>query len=111
MPGILLSKMPSRSKVILYGTLSKEDLSEISPLLLIGRDQKIESFFLGQYLKTKYVWNILSFLGRVQKFLYDATLHTQIRKTVSLEEMQDAVEEYKTVMGGGKILCAPNGTE
>lgn len=38
MPGTLLSLMPSRSKLVMYGNLSKSDICEINPLLLIGRD-------------------------------------------------------------------------
>ena len=108
MPGIILSLMPSKSKLIMYGNLSKTDMCEINPLLLIGRDQKIETFFLGSFLQKKYVWGILAFLGRVQKQLYNSTLHSKVRKVVSLDELPAAIEEYVETMSGGKILVAPN---
>lgn len=83
-------------------------MCEINPLLLIGRDQKIETFFLGTHLQKKYVWGILAFVNRVGALLNDSTLHSKIRKTVTIDELPDAIQEYIGQMSGGKIIVTPN---
>jgi len=41
MTGKTLEQLPSRSKVVFYGALSEKPMSEIDPLLLIGRSYSI----------------------------------------------------------------------
>jgi len=60
--GRILSQMPSKSISILYGALSQQDLCSIDPLLMIGRDQRIEGWILGKFLKTKGIFGLLSFM-------------------------------------------------
>lgn len=63
---------------------------------------------MGNFLQKKYVWGILAFLGRVQTLLYDETLHSKIRKTVTIDELPEAIQEYIGQMSGGKIIVTPN---
>jgi len=44
----------------------------------------------------------------VQTLLYDETLHSKIRKTVTLDELPEAIQEYIGQMSGGKIIVTPN---
>jgi NADPH2:quinone reductase len=48
--GKLLECMPSRSTILFYGALSEQPMSEIDPVLMIGRNNKIEGWILGHYL-------------------------------------------------------------
>lgn len=48
--GQIMDLMPSRSTVIFYGNLSEKPISDIDPLLLIGRSTKMESFILFSWI-------------------------------------------------------------
>ena len=48
--GQLLECLPSRSTCIMYGGMSEEPMGAIDPLLLIGRNYKIESFVLFRFI-------------------------------------------------------------
>jgi hypothetical protein len=39
--------LPSRSTVVFYGALSEKGASKIDPLLMIGRNYRLEGFVLG----------------------------------------------------------------
>jgi len=39
--------LPSRSTVVFYGALSEKGASSIDPLLMIGRNYRLEGFVLG----------------------------------------------------------------
>jgi hypothetical protein len=51
MTGQVMSKMPSKSICILYGVLSEQPIGDVDPLLLIGRNQRIEGFIFNEYLE------------------------------------------------------------
>jgi NADPH:quinone reductase len=50
MTGKTLECLPSRSTLLFYGALSEKPISEIDPLLLIGRSYTIQGFILGEYV-------------------------------------------------------------
>lgn len=56
MTGQIMSQMPSNSICILYGLLSEQPIADIDPLLLIGRNQRLEGFMLPEWLQEKSMW-------------------------------------------------------
>lgn len=50
-PAQLLEGMPPKSTVVFYGSLTLAPLGNIDPLMMIGRDSKIEGWVMGEFLK------------------------------------------------------------
>lgn len=48
--GLIMSKMPPKSIVILYGCLSEQNVSDVNPLMLLGKNQRLEGFMLPDWL-------------------------------------------------------------
>ena len=67
--GQLMSKMPSGSTCILYGALSEQPVAEIEPLLLIGRNQRLEGFMLPDWLAEKSLWQKLGVINKCTKMI------------------------------------------
>jgi|LauGreDrversion4_2_1035121.scaffolds.fasta_scaffold465678_1 NADPH:quinone reductase len=59
---MIMKAMPSHSISIVYGLLSEQSISDIDPLLLIGRNQRIEGFFLGHWLAGRSTWSLLGIM-------------------------------------------------
>ena len=51
--GTLLENMPSKSIVYFYGALSGKACSNINALTMIGRNQKLQGWILGEYIADK----------------------------------------------------------
>ena len=68
MTGKTMECLPARSKCIFYGCLSEQGPSEIDPLLLIGRNQSIDGFVLGEYLESKGI-AILSVISQMNTLM------------------------------------------
>ena len=103
----VLKKMPARSLMIVYGLLSEEAMSDIHPLELIGRKQKIEGFFLGDWLQNKSIWFTLGVINKARKLIANKTFHSEVAHRISLFEVRDAIPEYKKNMTVGKYLIYP----
>lgn len=65
LPGVLLSMMPQKAVVAVFGSLSRQDLCEIDPFVLKEREQSIEAFFMGKFLLSKPLLGKINFIGRV----------------------------------------------
>jgi len=108
MTGLIMSKMPSNSICILYGLLSEQPVGDIDPLLLIGRNQRLEGFMLPDWLMEKSMWTQLSIINRCQKLLASRVFTSEVAKRVSLFEVRAAIPEYKKNMTLGKYLIYPH---
>ena len=106
--GQIMSAMPSNSKCIMYGCLSEQPIGEIDPLLLIGRNQVLESFLLPNWLKEKYLWQQAGIVRKCINMMRNKTLASKVQKRVSLFEMKDAIVEYKQNMTAGKYVVYPH---
>lgn len=105
--GQIMSKMPFNSKCILYGCLSEQPVGDIEALVLIGRNQRLEGFFLGNWLKEKSLWALNSIVSRCQKLMRNKTLQSDIAKRISLFEVESALPEYCKNMTLGKYIIYP----
>lgn len=108
MTGTIMKNMPFKSIGIVYGALSFKDCQDISPLLFIGRDQRIEGFLLGTYLETKGTFAILRFINQVSKMLQDSTLKSEVAERIPLSKVKESIAKYEENMTAGKYLVFPN---
>jgi NADPH:quinone reductase-like Zn-dependent oxidoreductase len=70
--------MPAKTLCLFYGSLRPEPLTGFDPLLVIGRDNKIQGFFLSEWLKSKGVLRVLPIIRRVTALMNDSTLHSDV---------------------------------
>jgi NADPH:quinone reductase-like Zn-dependent oxidoreductase len=98
----LLTAMPSHSKVIVYGGLSYEP-AQVDPGQFIFERKSIEGFWLTTWLSKKNFLQRLAIWQRAQKLIM-TDLKTEIRKQYPLNEVQNAIKEYRSQMTGGKML-------
>lgn len=108
--GTILHAMPRGSTVKVYGGLSEQHCSNISPSDLIFRQCKVEGFWLTGYMKTKNIIGIYSWTRTIAKLL-KKSLSTSIRKTYTIDEASAALADYMGNMSLGKIAFTPNPEE
>lgn len=107
--GHILNEMPRKSTVFFYGALAQQPVGAINPLLMIGRDQKIEGWMLPMWLKTKSLWGKLGYVKECQALMHDNTLKSEVSKRITLEEVKEGIVEYQKNMTAGKYVIYPNG--
>ncbi len=107
MTGLVMSKMPPKSTCIVYGVLSEQPISDVEPLLLLGKNQRIEGFLLNLYLETKSNWALLFIIDKAKKLIANKSIHSDVAKRISLFEVREAIPEYKKNMTAGKYLIFP----
>jgi NADPH:quinone reductase-like Zn-dependent oxidoreductase len=98
----LLKAMPAHSKVIVYGGLSYQP-AQAEPGQFIFEGKSIEGFWLTTWLSKKNFLQRLAIWQRAQKLIMTA-LKSEVRKQYPLNEVQNAIKEYRSQMTGGKIL-------
>jgi NADPH:quinone reductase len=105
--GRILAAMPPGSELIVYGGLSGKPVGMVLPLDIIFKAKIIRGFNLGDW-KTEVGED---FFHRVSEELQDLMirriLNTRIQGEFSLEEVQQAMEQYIRYMSSGKILFHP----
>jgi NADPH2:quinone reductase len=102
----LAATMPSGSRIVVYGALSGENC-QISPSDLVFHNEKLEGFWLTQWIKRKNLLQKLLFAHRVQKRLTD-DLQTHIQGRFPLEQFREAIDLYKKKRTDGKVLLIPS---
>ena len=98
----LLKAMPSHSKVIVYGGLSSEPV-QAEPGQFIFEGKSIEGFWLTRWMSKKNLLQSLVLWQRAQKLMM-TDLKSEIRMQYPLDEVQNAIKDYRSRMTGGKIL-------
>lgn len=107
MPNRLLNSMPKKSRVVIYGGLSLLGCT-INPAHFIFREQKLEGFWLTDWMRARNLLGLLAIGNTIQK-LIATDLQTHIQARVSLEDAIVGLEEYQANMTKGKVLILPNG--
>ena len=108
MTGQILSKMPSNSTCMLYGCLSEQPVGDVDPLLLIGRNQRIEGFLVSEWLGAQGLWTQIGTINRAAKLIATKGIHSDVAKRISLWEVREGIPEYKKNMTAGKYLIYPH---
>lgn len=98
----LLKAMPNNSKVIVFSALSKQAI-QVSPGLLIFEDKRIDSFWLGPWMSKQNIVKLMLLWKRAQKQIPNHP-KSEIRKIYPIQEVKEAIRDYKSQMTGGKIL-------
>lgn len=102
----LVEAMPPHSKVTVYGGLSYEP-AQANPGQLIFHDKSVDGFWVSTWLAKKSILQLLMLWRRAQK-LQSAELRSEIRAQYPLHEAKNAIEAYRKLMTGGKVLLRPN---
>lgn len=101
----LAKAMPKGSRIIIYGALAGDNC-QVSHFDLIFRDQRIEGFWLTQWVKNRSWAQKMLMVMEVQSLL-PTELNTHIQARFPLEKVHQAIELYKANRTGGKVLLVP----
>lgn len=99
--------MPPGSRVVVYGSLSG-DSCQISPRDLIFQQEKVEGFWLSEWIKSKTLLQKWNFARMIQKRL-PTELFSKIQAQYPLAKFTEAIELYKKQRSSGKVLLTPSG--
>lgn len=98
----LLKQAPNESVLMCYANLSGNEIC-IDSRVLVQENKQIEGFYLADYSSQKSMIKSLRDSKKVQK-LIGIELSSDIQKVVPLDNVNDAIELYKTDMSKGKVL-------
>lgn len=107
MTGKILSAMPSKSKILVYGSLSEKPCREISALSLIFEKKSVEGFWLTDWIQKSGLWHTMKATRFVQQMIADGTFHTKIHLVVGFEGWKTALTSYTNEMTAGKVILRP----
>jgi NADPH:quinone reductase-like Zn-dependent oxidoreductase len=101
--GTVLNAMPNGSTMYVYGGLS-EDRPTISTRDLIFKRKTMTGFWLKDYVE-EHKWNIgLLMWSRTVSSYLSTDFKTEVVKSFSLTDINDAIEFYSRNMGAGKVV-------
>jgi NADPH:quinone reductase len=103
--GKLLKVSPKGSTILSYGRLSDETCV-IEPGALILQRKNINGFLLSDWVKKRNILQVLNDLRKLKSML-STHLHTDIKVRVALESINEALQNYKNEMSGGKTILLP----
>jgi NADPH:quinone reductase-like Zn-dependent oxidoreductase len=103
LPSQILSCMPPKSKMIVYGMLDLENPPKFSPRDFIFYEYEIAGYWLSKTVTRKSFLQTMIDTRKVQAMLKDG-FETKINKKISLDNFKEALKEYSTNMSAGKIL-------
>ncbi|ETV98061.1 hypothetical protein H310_09351 [Aphanomyces invadans] len=104
--GDILTCMPKGSEVQVYGGLSNEPSSGVSPADLIFQDKSVTGFWLVKYLAKRGMLGKLFMIQKVTSGL-NSTFQTTISKTYGLENAIQAFRDYTGNMSDNKVAFKP----
>jgi len=107
MSGILLEAMPPRSTVLVYGLLSGDYCSRISPVDLLFQGKRIEGFYLGDWVRRRGMIRTLLAANRVQRMIISGRLHTEVARRLRFTDLQQGLLDYCKNMTSGKAILTP----
>jgi NADPH2:quinone reductase len=102
----IATAMPTGARLVIYGALSGQSC-QVSPVDLIFHNEKLEGFWLSEWIKTKSFPQKLWFASRVQAQL-TGDLETSIQRTFPLSRFAEAIDFYKKNRTEGKVLLQPS---
>lgn len=105
--GRILTNLPKRGRVVVYGALSEEG-SFVQPGDLIFRDKAVKGFWLGTWLPKAGLPRTLWAMWQIQS-LIASDFRSTVRNRVDLVGAHDGLRAYVNEMTGGKLLITPNG--
>ncbi|MEM1283563.1 MAG: zinc-binding dehydrogenase [Chlamydiota bacterium] len=105
--GTVLSAMPIGSEALVYGALSEQHCSGISPLDLIFKKKIVRGFWLTQWLESTNFFRIYGHSQVIQTMMKEDQFRTKIRLQVGFSEWKEALIDYHKEMTSGKVILTP----
>lgn len=105
--GMILNAMPEGSELVIYGGLSGKPVGQFNALDIIFRQKTVRGFNLGDWKQRLNPEQLEAVTGRVQQLITEGYLQTRVQGSFSLDEVQQALEQYIRNMSAGKILFRP----
>lgn len=105
--GMILNAMPPGAELVVYGGLSGKQIGLINPLDIIFKSKTVRGFNLGDWKTEIGEKRFQEISGELQSLLTERVLTTRIQCAFSLDEVQQALEQYIRNMSSGKILFQP----
>lgn len=106
MTGRLLGAMGRGGRVLVYGALSQEPCAAIHPAGLIFRDQRVEGFYLGAWMRRAGFRRVWRATRTIQGWIETGAFRTEIRGRTGLDGWPAALADYARRMSGGKAILA-----
>ena len=104
MTGQLIKAMPPNSKVTVFSAMSRQAV-QASPGLMIFENKAIDTFWLGPYISKQGIMKTMRLWKRAQQMI-PGHLKSEVRKIYPLNEVKEAIRDYRNQMTGGKILLS-----
>jgi NADPH:quinone reductase-like Zn-dependent oxidoreductase len=102
--GVIANCLPVKSTIISYGQLSEQKISGIDPIVILGKNLKLEGFLLSIWLRDKGLFALYSITKKARTLIEEVV----VNKAFGLHEIHEAMAEYKANMGKGKVLLKPS---
>lgn len=99
----ILRCLAENARVLVYGTLSDEDLA-FSPRWLIGPGAKLEGFWLSRWIQSQGIYSRLKLVGNITHLMRRQILVSDVGQVFPLEEIAQAVGEAQRQGRQGKVL-------
>jgi NADPH:quinone reductase-like Zn-dependent oxidoreductase len=99
----VISTLGRHGRLLLYGTLAGEPIT-IDPRVLLVGEKRVEGFWLSEWVRDQGVLTMLMLFRKIGQLMRGGTLTTEIGKTFTLDEIQEAVRHAAQPGRQGKTL-------
>lgn len=107
MTGLLLTGLPSFSRIILYGGLAGSSLLGIDPMDIILKGKKLEGFNLNEWIAGKNRKEFDTINNEIQDLIISSKMKTEIQGCFKLDDVVNGIRSYIKSMSSGKVLFKP----
>lgn len=107
MPSKLVPILEQNSVILMYGFLESEEVCSFSALQLVGKNIRLEPFFLFGWMGTAGMFKIIGAISASKKLAKDV----KVNKCFGLHQIQEALDCYSENMTAGKVFLSPSITE
>jgi NADPH:quinone reductase-like Zn-dependent oxidoreductase len=105
--GQLVTALPVKSEVVIYGALSGEPCGAIDPMQLAFGHREVRGFEVAGYVKAIGLFGAIRLGNTAQRWVATGRAKTTVRERVSLAEAPARLAAYATAMSEGKVLIVP----
>ncbi|HNL70106.1 MAG TPA: recombinase RecT, partial [Leptospiraceae bacterium] len=104
----VLQALPSRSQIIVYGSMSGEDATAKSKDIVFFR-KNVTGFHLASHIKERGTLWVLKTARQVQKLVERKIFHTEFSARLTLAQAPEGIAAYAENMTSGKPVILPRG--
>ncbi len=106
--GKILSAMPPKSVIVVYGALAGQSCREISPKDLIFGQKKVEGFWLVPWGEQNGFFKTYKSLRYIEGLIKQGQGCSQIRATSGFEGWKELLLSYAHKQSEGKVILSPS---